>query len=160
MAVFRWGHPWDPFRDLEHEVDRLLASVSLSFQGVRLGRQFPPVNLYEVDGELWLTAELPGVKPDDLEVTVSGGVLTLRGCRQGPEGVPDDRYRRQERARGRWERSFSLPDRVEEDRMSAEFTNGLLRIRLPRAPESHPRQIKVIDGNPGGSSDIVSTPPG
>uniref|UniRef100_A0A7C4LMA8 Hsp20/alpha crystallin family protein n=1 Tax=Schlesneria paludicola TaxID=360056 RepID=A0A7C4LMA8_9PLAN len=147
MAVFRWGQPWDPFRDLEREVDRLLASVSLSMQGLRFGRQFPPVNLYALDNELLLTAELPGVRPEDLEVTVADGVLTIKGKRLGPEGVPDERYRRQERARGTWQRSFSLPERVEEDRLSAEMANGILTIRLPRAPTPQPRQIKVADGN-------------
>jgi HSP20 family protein len=148
MPVFRWGQPWDPFRDLEREVDRLLASVNLGFQGVRVGRQFPAVNLYEADGSLILTAELPGVRPEDLEVLVADGVLTLRGKRGGPEGVPDERYRRQERLRGTWQRSLQLPERVLEDELSAEFTNGLLRIRLPRAPVSQPRQIRVVDGEP------------
>jgi HSP20 family protein len=147
MAVFRWGQPWDPFRDLEREVDRLLASVSLSMQGLRFGRQFPPVNLFAVDNEFLLTAEIPGVKGEDLEITVANGVLTIKGKRLGPEGVPDERYRRQERARGVWERSFSLPERVEEDRISSDLTNGVLTIRLPRAPSPQPRQIKVIDGN-------------
>lgn len=147
MAVFRWGQPWDPFRDLEREVDRLMASVSLGIQGVRFGRQFPAVNLYQADNILYLTAELPGVRPEDLEVTVADGVLTLRGRRQGPEGVPDERYRRQERLRGSWQRSLQLPERVMEEELSAEFSNGLLKIRLPRAPVAQPRQIKVLDGN-------------
>lgn len=146
MAIYRFGQPWVPFRDLEREVDRLLASVSLGFQGVRIGRQFPPVNLYEFEDCLILTAELPGVRPDDLEVMVANGVLTLKGRRQGPEGVPDERYRRQERPRGNWKRSLQLPERVVEEELSAEFSNGLLKIRLPRAPLSQPRQIKVVDG--------------
>jgi HSP20 family protein len=147
MAVFRWGQPWDPFRDLEREVDRLLATVSLSMQGLRFGRQFPPVNLFALEQEFLLTAELPGVRSEDLEITVADGVLTIKGRRLGPEGVPDDRYRRQERARGAWQRSFSLPERVEDERMSADLTNGILTIRLPRSPSPQPRQIKVMDGN-------------
>lgn len=147
MAIYRWGQPWTPFHDLEREVDRLLASVSLGFQGVRLGRQFPAVNLYDLDDALLLTAELPGVKPEDLEVLVTNGVLTLRGKRLGPDGIPDERYRRQERLRGSWQRSIPLPERVLEAEVSAEFTNGLLRIRLPRAPLPLARQIKVVDGS-------------
>lgn len=146
MPVFRWGQPWVPFHELEREVDRLLATVSLSLQqGMRFGRQFPAANLYEVDAELLLTAELPGVKPEDLEITVADGVLTLKGKRTGPQDVPDDRYRRQERLRGTWRRSLQLPERVLEDQMSAEFVNGVLKIRLPRAPVSQPRQIRVVD---------------
>lgn len=147
MPVFRWGQAWDPFRDLEREVDRLLASVSLSFSGIRFGREYPPVNVYETDDGLLLTAELPGTRPEDLEVLVADGVLTLRGRRTGADGVPDDRYRRQERLRGNWQRSLTLPERIEEDRMSAEFTNGVLKVRLPKAPATTPRQIPVSDGN-------------
>jgi HSP20 family protein len=148
MALFRWGQAWDPFRDLEQEVDRLLASVSLSFQGIRFGRQYPPVNVYEVDDELLLTAELPGTRPEDLEVLVADGVLTLKGKRVGAEGVTDDHYRRQERPQGNWQRSLTLPALIQEDKLSAEFVNGVLRVRLPKAPASQPRQIRVSDGNP------------
>lgn len=148
MAIFRWGQQtWDPFRDLEREVDRLLASVSLSFQGLRVGRQYPPINVYELDHELLLVAELAGAKPDALEVTVADGVLNLKGRHNGPEGVSDDKYRRQERPRGVWQRSLPLPDRIVEEQMSAEFTNGVLKIRLPRAAATQARQIQVLDGN-------------
>jgi HSP20 family protein len=147
MPVFRWGQAWDPFHDLEREVDRLLASVSISFSGLRFGREYPPVNVYEVTDGLLLTAELPGTRPEDLEVFVTDGVLTLKGRRTGPDGVPDDRYRRQERLRGGWQRSLTLPERIQEDQMSAEFTNGILKVRLPKAPATIARQIPVSDGN-------------
>lgn len=157
MAIFRWGQQtWDPFRDLEREVDRLLASVSLSFQGLRVGRQYPPINVYELDHELLLVAELAGAKPDALEVTVADGVLNLKGRHNGPEGVSDDKYRRQERPRGVWQRSLPLPDRIVEEQMSAEFTNGVLKIRLPRAAATQARQIQVLDGN---SIEMSAPPP-
>lgn len=145
MPVFRWGQAWDTFHDLEREVDQLLASVQQSMQLFRLGREYPPVNLYARPHEFLLTTEIPGVKPEDLEITVNQGVLTIRGQRLGPEGIPDEKYRRQERPRGRWQRSFPLPDRILEDELSAELSNGVLIIRLPRAPLPQPRQIKVIE---------------
>lgn len=147
MAVFRWGHAWDAFHDLEQEVDRLLAGVSLSFQGVRFGRQYPAVNVYDLDSELLITAEIPGVKAEDLELTVANGVLSLRGKRSGPDGVPDERYRRQERPRGLWQRSLSLPERIHEEQMTAEFANGVLKIHLPKAPSVQPRQIPISEGS-------------
>ena len=68
MAVFRWGHSWGhSIGDLEGEVDRLLRGVTASFQGLRFGRQYPAINLYELDDEFLLTAELPGMRPEDLE---------------------------------------------------------------------------------------------
>ncbi|WP_010584514.1 Hsp20/alpha crystallin family protein [Schlesneria paludicola] len=147
MPVFRWGQTWDPFRDLEREVDQLLANVSL-FQGIRFGRQYPPINVYELDHELLLIAELPGTRAEDLEVLISEGVLTIKGKRSGPEGVADDRFRRQERPRGAWQRSLTLPAHIHEDQLAAELSNGVLRIRLPKAPVTAPRQIPVTNGTP------------
>lgn len=146
MAVFRWGHAWDPFHDLEREVDRLLAGVSLSMQGLRFGRQYPAVNVYDLETELLITAEIPGVKAEDLELTVANGVLTMKGKRAGIDGVPDERYRRQERPRGVWQRSLSLPERIQDDLMTAEFLNGILKIHLPKAPSIQPRQIPISEG--------------
>lgn len=146
MAVFRWGHQWHPFRDLEREVEGLLKRVNASFQGFRFGRQFPPVNLYELQDEYLLTAELPGITPDSLDVTIAGGILTLKGERQDPEGCEEERFRRRERYRGTWQRSLNLPEKIQEEQLSAEFNNGILRIHLPRAEEIKPRQIPVIEG--------------
>lgn len=148
MAVFRWGQGWDPFRDLEREVDQLLTNVSI-FHGIRFGRQYPPINVYEQDNELLLIAELPGTRVEDLEVLISGGVLTIKGRRSGPEGISDDRFRRQERPRGSWQRSLTLPAHIQEDGLAAEFSNGILCIRLPKAEVTPPRQIPVTNGKPG-----------
>lgn len=147
MAVFRWGQTWDAFRDLEREVDRLFHSVNLTFQGLRIGRQYPVVNVYELEDEYLITAELPGVRVEDLELTLAGGILTLKGTRSDPEGIPEDRFRRHERPRGAWQRSLSIPDRVRQEELSAGFTNGVLKIHLPKAAEVQPRQIPVIEGD-------------
>lgn len=146
MPVFRWGESWNPFRDLEREVEGLLNSVNLSFHGIRIGRQYPAVNLYELQDEFLLTAEIPGTRSEDLELTIAGSILTIKGKRTDPEGIPEDRFRRQERFRGAWQRSLSLPDRVEEEQLTAEFNHGVLRIHLPKAEDGEPRQIPVMDG--------------
>lgn len=145
MPVFRFGQTWDAFRDLEREVDRLLSGVNLTLGGVRLGRQFPAMNLYELPDEYLITAELPGTRVEDLELTIADGVLTMKGRRDAPEGIPEERFRRQERFRGVWQRSVSVPDRVQEDRLTAEFHHGILKIHLPRAAASTPRQIMVTE---------------
>jgi HSP20 family protein len=147
MAVFRLGQNWNhSFRDLEREVDQLLKGVQATFQGLRYGRQYPPVNVFELDDEFLLTAELPGVRVEDLELTISAGVLTIRGSRPEDEAPADSSFRRQERAFGSWQRSLTLPDRVLEDGLSAELTNGILRIHLPKAPLEATRQILVSEG--------------
>jgi HSP20 family protein len=146
MPVFRWGQSWDAFRDLEREVDRLLQGVGISLHGIRLGRQYPPLNLYELEREFLLTAELPGIRREDLELTIAGGILTIKGHREDPAEVPEEKFRRQERFRGSWQRSISIPERVQEEKLSAELNNGILTIHLPKADEVRPRQIPVVEG--------------
>jgi HSP20 family protein len=147
MPLFRFGDNWDPLGDLEREVDRLLRSVDLTFHGIRLGRQYPAINLYELDDEYLLTAELPGTKLEDLELTFAGGILTLKGCRDDSPDVPEHRFRRSERFHGTWQRSMSLPERIREDDLAATFTDGVLRVRLPKGVQTPPRQIAVTEGN-------------
>lgn len=147
MPVFRWRESWEPLRDLERQVDRLLESLPFPFPVIRFERQYPPVNLFELDDEYLITAELPGTATENIELTVSGGVLTLKGKRPAPVGVPDERFRRHERVWGAWERALSVPERVEAERVSAEFNDGILKIHLPKAAETKPRQIQVVQGN-------------
>ena len=141
MPIFRWGHAFDAFRDLEREVDRLMQSLTL--EGLRVGRPFPMVNIYELESEFLLTAQLPGVSEDELDLSVAGGMLTIRGNRRHRQEVSEDQYRRTERPAGQWERSFSLPDKVHENEMTAELKHGVLKLHLPKAPTSEPRRIPV-----------------
>jgi HSP20 family protein len=143
MSIFRWGQGWDPLRDLEREVDRLFRHVNLTLPSLRLGRQYPPINLYELPGEFLITAELPGTQTEDLELTISGGILTIQGKRDDAAGVSDERFRRHERFRGAWQRSVAIPERVQEDKLSAELNHGVLKIHLPKAGSLQPRQIPV-----------------
>jgi HSP20 family protein len=147
MPVFRWRDNWEPLRDLERQVDRLLEGIPFPFPAIRFERQFPPVNLFELDGEYLLTSELPGTTADSLELTVSGGVLTLKGNRPAPTGVGDEQFRRHERIWGKWERALTVPERVVEEQVSAEFNNGILKVHLPKAPEGKARQIRIVQSN-------------
>lgn len=146
MPVFRFRESWDPFRDLERQVDRLLEEIPFPFPAIRFERKFPPVNVYELAEEYLLTAELPGTSAESLELTVSGGILSIKGSRPAPAGIGDEQFRRHERMWGNWERSLNLPERVVEDRVSAQFNDGILKIHLPKAPEVKPRQIQVHNG--------------
>ena len=146
MPVFRWGQLFDDaVRDIEHEVDRMLEGMNLKFQSMRLSRLYPLVNLYELEDRFLLTAQVPGTKATDLDITVASGILTLKGVRSGAENVPEDAYRRQERFHDKWERSISIPNRVDEEKMLAEFNDGVLKIQLPKLADTTPRQIQVIE---------------
>jgi HSP20 family protein len=146
MPIFRWGQSWDPFRDLEREVDRMLQGMNISLHGVRFGRRFPQINLLETATCYVLTAEIPGLDPKQLEVTTASGYLTIKGNRLPPQEAREDSFRRQERFHGPWQRTIQLPERVDEDGMKADYTAGVLRVTLPKAPSAVPRQIKVNEG--------------
>jgi HSP20 family protein len=146
MPVFRWGQSWDPILDLEREVDRLLQGMNLTSQG-RSSRRFPLINLLDGGDCFLLTAELPGVQLEDLELTATNGVLTLKGVRKAPAEAQTESFRRQERFQGNWKRSVHLPDRVDEDGMKAEYSAGVLRVILPKVAGSVARSIPVTEGS-------------
>jgi len=144
MPVFRWGQAWGTLQEFEQEMDRLLQSVHVSIRSARAGRSYPAVNLYELDQEFLLTAEIPGVAAEDLDLSIASGVLTLKGKRSLEPSISEDQYRRRERIHGAWERSLALPERVDEDGLTAELKEGLLKIHLPKARQAPSRQIPVV----------------
>ena len=142
MSRVQWQERWDPFRELQREMGRLLEGID-PFQPLRNARQYPPINVYDVGEGYILSAQLPGVVPEDVELSITGETLTIRGERKRPEGVKDDSYRRQERPTGRWSRTITLPDRVESAQVTASFSNGILSVNLPKAESAKPRHITV-----------------
>jgi HSP20 family protein len=142
MSGLGWQRRWDPFRELQREVGRLFESLE-PLQTWRAARQFPPVNLYDAGDRYVLTVAVPGMAPGELDLSITGETLTLRGERKRPEGVSDESYRRQERPFGRWTRAVTLPDRVEGTQVSASYAHGVLTVSLPKAESAKPRHISV-----------------
>ena len=142
MSGIGWQRRWDPFRDFQREVGRLFESLE-PLQTLRVARQYPAVNLYDAGDHYVLTAPVPGMAPEDLDLSITGETLTLRGERKRPEGVSDESFRRQERPFGRWTRTITLPDRVEGGQVSAAYTQGVLTVSIPKAESARPRQISV-----------------
>ncbi len=132
---------WDPLRLLGEEVGRMFER--LGGASWRTVRPFPTMNVYERGHRFLILAELPGVDPGSIEVSVAGDTLTIRGERRRDERVTDDQYRRQERPFGQWERSVTLPESVLANEVSADIENGVLRIELPKAVKPRPQQIPV-----------------
>ncbi len=143
MSGANWQRRWDPFRDLQREVGRLFETFEPFTQPWRLPRTFPAVNLYDAGEGYVVTAQLPGVGPDEVDLSITGDTLTLRGERKRSEGLTDEHYRRQERQHGRWSRSVTLPDRIESQQVTASFLNGILTVTLPKSASAKPRQINV-----------------
>jgi HSP20 family protein len=145
MNGANWQRRWDPFREFQREVGRLFETLD-PFSGARAGRPDPLINLYDAGDHYVLASPLPGLTPKDVELTITGDSLTIRGERKRPEGVPEDSYRRQERPIGRWSRTVTLPDRIDGAQVAATFTHGVLTVILPKAESAKPRQIAVSAG--------------
>ena len=140
-----WPRRWDPFREFQQEVGRLFDSLE-PLHEARLTRQFPPINLYDAGDRYILTAPVPGMSPEELDLSITGETLTFRGERQRSEGVLDESFRRQERPLGRWTRTVTLPDRVEGGQVSASYALGVLTVSLPKSEGARPRKIPVGSG--------------
>jgi HSP20 family protein len=125
MTIVRW----DPFRD---------------FGFTSPSTWMPPVDIFQTgDHELVLKAELPDMSREDIDITVENFVLTINGEKKATTDVKDDQYHHIERRYGAFSRSFSLPQTVDSNRVSAEYKNGVLTVRLPLREEAKPRSIKV-----------------
>ena len=149
MAIIRWyehpevARPGEMVERLQKEMNRLFSDFSgRGFPAFRVN-VFPPVNMSEDAEKLYLRTELPGMKPEDVEISVEGETLTLRGERKVAEGGENVNYHRRERESGRFRRIMTLPAKVSPDDVSAVFKCGVLTITLPKAPEIRPKQITV-----------------
>ena len=103
----------------------------------------PAVNILEREDGIVISADLPGLKAEDVDVTVDNGVLTIRGERSLEEVAEGETYHRVERSYGSCERSFSIPNSVDPKKIEARFANGEMTITLPKREESKPRSVKV-----------------
>jgi HSP20 family protein len=130
-------------RELERGAGGRLTGSSSGFLPGRGARQYPLVNVFD-DGENYhVEALAPGVDPAQLDVSVVRNTLTISGEKYGFSDVPAERVHRSERAAGRFVRTIQLPTDVESNDVEADYRNGLLRIRLPRAKAERPRRIEI-----------------
>jgi HSP20 family protein len=107
----------------------------------------PPVDVHETSDEIVVTAALPGMKPEDVEITMTGQTLTFRGEFKADEQINREQYLYRERRFGSFSRTVQLPVRVQGDRADATFTDGVLTLRIPKAEEVKPRQIRINAGD-------------
>jgi HSP20 family protein len=141
---------WHPAYRLRGEMERLMEDVFSDFFGREWtpdefafrGRGMPALNVWEDEQNLYAEAEVPGLTMDDLDLTVVGGELTIRGERKGfeQEGVV---HHRREREVGTFSRVVRLPVEVDVDRVQANLEHGVLRITLPKSAGARPRKIEV-----------------
>ena len=135
-----WFDPWPDLGDLHRRMDRLFERAS--GPALARGSVFPPVNLYETSDGYVLTAEVPGLRHDEIEITVEHDRLTLSGERR-IEYPKDASLHRVERRGGSFRRTVQLPSEVDGDKVEASYRDGVLRVRIPKAAQHQPRRITV-----------------
>ena len=138
---------WDPFvdaRGLQRRMDRLFGD----FFSPRVVAWEPAVlgfalDVYETDDALVVKGALPGVRPEEVDISVTGDVLTIKGETKSEEETKDGNYHRRELRYGSFARSVPLPTRVNHEKAEATFENGILTVTLPKAEEVKPKSIKI-----------------
>jgi HSP20 family protein len=132
-----------PFGELQREIQGLFDSLMPRFGSGLFAPAFPPINIYEDHDALVVECEAPGIDEEKLDLTVTGDVLTIKGERPAIEACDDTRVHIHERGYGVFNRAVTLPSNIDSEQVEARYENGVLSIRLPKAPEAKPRQVTV-----------------
>lgn len=141
---------WKPLREMESLQDRINRLFDDSFlptftlrDGLSLKGWRPAVDIYEEEDRIVIKAELPGMEKKDIKVNVEDHILILEGERSEENEVKKENYHRNERAFGKFHRSFALPADIDPDKVNAEFKDGVLKVEIPRPEERKPKKITV-----------------
>ena len=140
--------PWEPFREmmtLRDAMNRLFEESVLrpgTFPAEATGVA-APVDVYETDNNIVLKAAVPGLKPDDIDVTITGEVLTIKGEYKQEEKTERRNYIHQERRYGSFSRTLTLPAAIDANNVSATFENGILTLEMPKVEEVKPKSVKI-----------------
>jgi HSP20 family protein len=168
---------WDPFQDLRDAQDEMAQMTQMAQMSPRLAHALglhaqqgsgraattawaPALDISERKDAYLVTVELPGVEPDDLEITLEDGLLTIQGERHFAHDSSEQQFHRVERRYGAFRRSITLPAQVQAEQIEASFDNGVLQIMVPKMEEAKPKRIQVRPGRadlPAASSE--DTPP-
>jgi len=140
---------WEPFRDLISLREAMDHLFEESFVRPRAGWLTPretrtlAVDMYTTDDAVVVKAAVPGVKPEDIDISLSGNTLTIKGETKAEEEIKEENYIRRERHYGAFSRTLTLPTPVVADEAEAKFENGILTLTLPKVEEAKPKVIKV-----------------
>ena len=148
MPIIRW----DPFQELNLITSRMNRLFQDSYgqgsteENLTTSSFVPPVDIYEDEHNITLKIEVPGIEQKDMDVRMENNTLTVRGERKFEKEEKEENFHRVERRYGSFFRAFTLPSTVDPDSVSAEYDNGLLKIKLAKKAEAKPKQIKVSVG--------------
>ncbi len=145
MALVR-SNPWTALPTLQNRVNRLFDDMFPEIgQGDDMGLMEwrPMVDTYEKDDAIVVNAELPGVNKEDISVDVKNNILTISGERKHEEDVNEDSYFRRERFYGKFQRSFTLPDNVDSEKVDAAYKDGVLEVKIPKTEQGSTKKIEI-----------------
>ena len=135
---------WDPLQemlDLRRAMDQIAQRTGVGTNGQQ---QFDiAMDIYETPDSYEIEAAMPGIKPEDVDITLNNNVLTIRGETKAEEEKEDKNYHLRERRAGSFIRSITLPSSINADAIEARYDNGVLKLRLPKAEEAKPKHIEV-----------------
>lgn len=135
--IERMGFMLDPWREIERISRELFRFPEESVE------EFPAINLWVNEDGGIVTAELPGLESKDIDISLVGRTLTIKGARKEEEIGDEDSYLKRERWYGNFKRTIELPFNIESEKVSAKFNNGILTINLPRSEEEKPKKIEI-----------------
>ena len=141
--------PWKPFRELERvrrEMDRLWDSFfeeGPKRRGEEAGEWLPSLDVAETENDIVVRAEIPGIDPKDIDISLANDLLTIKGEKKQEKEEKEENYHLIERSYGSFSRSVRLPGEVRSDKISASYKNGILKVTLPKSEEAKKKEIKI-----------------
>lgn len=140
--------PWKDFGSLQERINRMFDDTIRTLhptdgEALEKGTWAPAVDIYETNDSFVVSADLPGLNKDEIQIDLKDNTLTLKGEKKFEEKVSKDNYIRVERAYGSFVRSFTLPQNVDPEKIKAKYKEGILEITIPKKEEAKPKQIKV-----------------
>lgn len=150
MAIQRWN-PWGELAEMERRMDETMRYPLMTWRHPLLWRRVPTENMawlpslemYEKEDKVVVRAEIPGMKQEEIDISVEDSTLTIKGERKAESEVKDEDYYRCELSYGRFSRSIALPSKVQAEQVAASYDDGILEITLPKSPEAKPKKIAV-----------------
>jgi HSP20 family protein len=156
---------WEPFREFATLQDRINRVFRESYSGADRDESLttssfaPAVDVYEDEHKVTLKIEVPGIEEKDIDVRVENNTLTVHGERKIEKEEKEENYRRVERQYGSFVRTFTLPQTVDTENVSATYDKGVLKVSLPKKAEAKPKQIKVNIGSDKGEKTLEGKGP-
>lgn len=135
----RYGRAWDPWQELAR-MDRTFSDIL----SASADREFPAVNVWANGDQATITMEVPGMDPKAVDISVAGKTITVRGSREPEKAAEGESYHRNERWYGSFSRTIDMPYQIDQNKVDARFSKGVLQITLPRAEADKPKKITVV----------------